>query len=90
MRNRLPKVIGYSSSAKTVGEPTAGWIISTYDLPLLDGTNLRVPNVKVSDLHGQNLELHPRPVDLAAPGSIGEKADSQLSAAVTELLHELP
>jgi tricorn protease len=74
---------------KTVGEPTAGWIIFTSDFYLVDGTNLRVPNAKVSDLHNKDLELHPRPVDLPVPRSIGETGDSQLKAAVTELLPEV-
>jgi tricorn protease len=75
---------------KTIGEPTAGWIIFTFNLTLFDGTGLRVPNTKVSDLHGNNLELNPRPVDLPVQRPIGETGDSQLSAAVTELLHEVP
>jgi tricorn protease len=75
---------------KTVGEPTAGWIIFTFDLTLVDGTVLRVPNTKVSDLHNNDLELNPRSVDLPVQRLIGETGDSQLSAAVTELLRDLP
>jgi C-terminal processing protease CtpA/Prc len=75
---------------KTVGEPTAGWIIYTSESTLIDGTDLRIPNTKVSDLHGKDLELNPRPVDFPVQRPIGETDDSQLSAAVTELLHELP
>jgi len=75
---------------KTVGEPTAGWAIATFDLNLIDGTALRVPNMKVSDRHGKDLELNPRPVDLAVQSQIGESQDSQVSAAVSELLGDLP
>jgi Tol biopolymer transport system component/C-terminal processing protease CtpA/Prc len=77
---------------KIVGEPTAGWIIYTSDLNLLDGSQLRMPFIKITDHAGQDMELHPRPVDVEVTRPIGEGLagkDSQLDAAVRELLQQL-
>jgi Tol biopolymer transport system component/C-terminal processing protease CtpA/Prc len=85
---------GYRSLklGKVVGEPTAGWIIYTGDYPLIDGTVLRLPSIRIRDSRGEDMEMHPRPVDLAVPRPLGETyagKDSQLDAAVRELLKEL-
>jgi tricorn protease len=73
-----------------VGEPTAGWIIFTSDAGLLDGsTTVRVPFERITDEHGNDMEMHPRPVDITVERPIGESysgRDSQLDAAVAELL----
>jgi C-terminal processing protease CtpA/Prc len=77
---------------KIVGEPTAGWIIYTTDVPLLDGSNLRVPFIKITDHAGQDMEMHPRPVDVEVVRPIGEGLagkDSQLDTAVRELLRQI-
>ncbi len=77
---------------KVVGEPTAGWIIFTSNVPLVDGTVFRLPNSKVFASDGSPMELHPRPVDIAVKRPIGEglaAKDSQLDAAVAELLKQL-
>ena len=76
-----------------VGEPTAGWIIYTGGTPLVDGTVLRMPGTRITDSHGQDMEMHPRPVDQFVARPLGETyvgKDSQLDAAVTELMKELP
>jgi C-terminal processing protease CtpA/Prc len=78
---------------KVVGEPTAGWIIYTSDVALTDGTSLRLPSTRIRDTRGQDMELHPRPVDRFVPRPVGESyggKDSQLDAAVEELLKTLP
>jgi Tol biopolymer transport system component/C-terminal processing protease CtpA/Prc len=78
---------------KVVGEPTAGWIIYTSNVPLVDGTVVRIPFIQVRDHDGQVMEMHPRPVDVAVDRRIGEGhagRDSQLEAAVAELLSRLP
>ncbi|MBV9774455.1 MAG: PDZ domain-containing protein, partial [Gemmatimonadetes bacterium] len=85
---------GYRSLGlgKTVGEPTAGWIIFTWNLPLVDGTILRVPRTTITGSRGENLEMSPRPVDVAVTRPIGESLagrDSQLDAAVRELLRQI-
>ena len=49
---------------KVVGEPTAGWVIATSNIPLIDGSIIRVPFVKVTDHQGKNMELASRPVDI--------------------------
>ena len=73
-----------------VGEPTAGWIIFTSDFGLLDGSSsVRVPFERITDQHGNDMEMHPRPVDVLVERPIGESyagKDSQLDAAVAELL----
>jgi tricorn protease len=77
---------------KVVGEPTAGWIIYTSDVPLIDGTSLRLPSTRIRDTRGEDMELHPRPVDRFVPRPVGESyggKDSQLDAAVEELLKAL-
>ena len=77
---------------KVVGEPTAGWIVYTANEPLLDGSVLRLPFVKVTTSSGEPLEMHPRPVDIEVQRPIGEsytERDSQLDAAVAELLKQI-
>ena len=77
---------------KVVGEPTGGWIIYTSAAQLIDGSNLRLPFIKVTDHEGKNMELNPRPVDIAVTRPIGESytdKNVQLDRAVTELLKEL-
>jgi Tol biopolymer transport system component/C-terminal processing protease CtpA/Prc len=87
---------GYRSLSlgKVVGEPTAGWIIFTSNVTLLDGTtSLRIPFTRVTDAKGRDMELHPRPVDVTVVRPVGESyggRDSQLDAAVQALLPTLP
>ncbi|HUJ16254.1 MAG TPA: S41 family peptidase, partial [Thermoanaerobaculia bacterium] len=77
---------------EVVGEPTAGWIIYTSGTMLVDGTILRMPSTRITDSHGQDMEMHPRPVDKLVVRELGEtlsNKDSQLDAAVQELLKQL-
>src|SRR5262245_14137573 len=77
---------------KVVGEPTAGWIIYTGGITLVDGSNLRMPSVKIFASDGTPMEMHPRPVDVAVKRPVGESysgKDSQLDAAVAELLKQI-
>jgi C-terminal processing protease CtpA/Prc len=77
---------------KVVGEPTAGWIIYTGSLTLIDGSVMRMPETLITGADGKNMENHPRPVDIEVSRPIGESytgRDSQLDAAVRELLSEL-
>jgi Tol biopolymer transport system component/C-terminal processing protease CtpA/Prc len=78
---------------KVVGEPTSGWIIFTSNVPLLDGSTLRIPFSRVTDAKGQEMEMRPRPVDIPVVRPVGEAytgKDSQLDAAVRTLLEGLP
>jgi Tol biopolymer transport system component/C-terminal processing protease CtpA/Prc len=82
---------GYRSLrlGKVVGEPTAGWIIFTWNVSLLDGTVFRLPHARVETSEGVNMERNPRPVDVPVRRPVGESytgRDSQLDAAVRELL----
>jgi C-terminal processing protease CtpA/Prc len=75
-----------------VGEPTAGWIIYTWNQPLIDGTVVRLPRARITDHEGKDMELHPRPVDVLVVRPVGESysgKDSQLDAAVAELLKRI-
>jgi Tol biopolymer transport system component/C-terminal processing protease CtpA/Prc len=77
---------------KVVGEPTAGWIIYTWGESLLDGTQFRLPRTRIRGAAGDDMELHPRPVDVPATRPVGEtytEKDTQLDAAVKELLGQL-
>ena len=75
-----------------VGEPTAGWIIYTWNVNLLDGTTLRLPRQRIRGADGKDMELFPRPVDVAVTRPVGERysgKDSQLDEAVKQLLAQI-
>ena len=85
---------GYRSLqlGKVVGEPTAGWIIYTSGVQLIDGSFLRLPFVRITANDGTVMEMNPRPVDLPVDKPVGESylgRDSQLEAAAAELLKQL-
>ncbi len=74
---------------KIVGEPTAGWIIFTWNTNLFDGTTFRLPRQRILGSDGKDMELNPRQVDVPVTRPIGESLtgkDSQLDRAVRELL----
>ena len=77
---------------KVVGEPTAGWIIYTSGVQLIDGSFLRLPFDRITANDGTVMEMNPRPVDLPVDKPVGEsyaEKDSQLDAAVRELLKDI-
>ena len=77
---------------KVVGEPTAGWIIYTGGITLIDGSTLRMPGTKIFASDGTPMEMHPRPVDVPVTRPVGESysgKDSQLDTAVAELLKQI-
>jgi tricorn protease len=85
---------GYRSLGlgKVVGEPTAGWIIFTGAQRLIDGSNVRVPFVRIQTTSGEDMEGHPRPVDVEVERPLGESEtgqDAQLAAAVQTLLAQI-
>jgi tricorn protease len=85
---------GYRSLklGKVVGEPTAGWIIYTSNMSLLDGTVVRLPSTRVQGTDGKVMELNPRPVDIPVKRQVGESysgRDAQLDTAVDELLRQI-
>ena len=76
---------------KVVGEPTAGWIIYTWNAQLFDGTTVRLPRQLILGSDGKNMELNPRQVDIAVTRPIGESLtgkDSQLERAVGVLMND--
>ena len=77
---------------KTVGEPTAGAVIFTSTVTLLDGTRMGLPTTLVFDQRGQSLEMHSRPVDIAVSRPAGEwytGHDAQLDKAVVALIQQV-
>ncbi len=77
---------------KVVGEPTAGWIIYTSNVDLVDGSSLRLPFIKITDAKGEDMELNPRPVDIPVERPVGEGPtgrDVQIETAVRELLKQI-
>lgn len=75
-----------------VGKPTAGAVIWTSQLRLIDGSILRVPHSSTVTPEGEDLEGTGRPVDVEIDRSLGEWAlgiDKQLDAAVEALLARL-
>lgn len=74
---------------KVVGRPTAGAVIWTFGMRLLDGASLRLPRFYVVTPEGEELEGRGRPVDIEAERPLGEWAlgrDRQLDAAAAVLL----
>lgn len=72
-----------------IGEPTAGWIIYTWGTQLVDGSSFRMPRSRIRSATGDDMELHPRPVDVHVVRPLGEGlsgGDRQLDAAVRALL----
>jgi C-terminal processing protease CtpA/Prc len=85
---------GYRSMklGKVVGEPTAGWIVYTSDVGLIDGSTVRLPGTRVRGSDGKDMEMNPRPVDIPVTRPVGEGysgRDSQLDSAVQALLAQL-
>ena len=77
---------------KIVGEPTAGWIIYTSNVGLIDGSIVRLPFVRIRGADGKDMEMNPRPVDVEVRRPVGESysgSDSQLDAAVRVLMGSL-
>lgn len=77
---------------KVVGEPTAGWIIFTWNTALFDGTSFRLPRQLITGNDGKDMELNPRPVDIPVTRPVGESLsgkDSQIDTAVRELLTQI-
>jgi tricorn protease len=73
---------------KVVGRPTAGAVIWTISMRLLDGATLRLPRFYVVTPEGEELEGRGRPVDVEAHRPLGEWAlgrDRQLDAAAAAL-----
>jgi Tol biopolymer transport system component/C-terminal processing protease CtpA/Prc len=77
---------------RIVGEPTAGWIIYTSDVGLIDGSVVRLPFIRIFGADNKDMEMHPRPVDVEVIRPVGEEysgKDSQLDAAVKVLLSQI-
>lgn len=76
-----------------VGEPTAGWIIYTWNTTLVDGSTFRLPRMRVRAADGSDMELAPRAVDEEVTNPLGEwqasQSDTQLYRAIRALLRRM-
>lgn len=82
----------YLHLGEVVGVPTAGWIIYTGGARMIDGSTVRMPFIRVQDMNGGDMEMHPRPVDVEVERPLGETEtgrDAQLETAVKELLKQV-
>ena len=53
---------------------------------------MRVPQVRIQGANGEDMEGHPRPVDIAVQRPLGERAaghDAQLEAAAAALMAQI-
>jgi hypothetical protein len=56
---------------------------------LIAGSTVRVPSIRIEGVHGDDMEGHPRPVNVAVEQPLGEDGqgrDAQLERAVSTLL----
>lgn len=77
---------------KMVGRDSAGWIIYTSNIPLIDGSLVRVPSLLIEGANGDNMELAGRKVDIDVQRPLGDTVDgrdTQLAAAARVLLDQL-
>jgi Tol biopolymer transport system component len=77
---------------KVVGTPTAGWIIFTGAQRLIDGSSVRVPGYRIRTSKDEDMEMHPRQVDVEVLRPLGETEmgeDAQLKKAVETLMSQL-
>ena len=77
---------------KILGVTTPGYVIGTYSGVLLDGTSYRIPMWGWYTLDGKNLEnngVHPDITVVPTPEDIAANRDSQLEAAVKELMPKI-
>ncbi len=75
-----------------VGEPTAMWDVYTGSGTMVDGTSVRLPFMRNSQLDAAALERASRQVDIRVDRPMGESyagRDAQLERAVTELMSQL-
>ena len=73
---------------KLVGEPTAGYVIGTAAVPLIDGSVFRIPRIGVYTTKGVNMDkegVRPDVVVEAHPDDLARGVDQQLSRAVSVL-----
>jgi Tol biopolymer transport system component/C-terminal processing protease CtpA/Prc len=78
--------------AKLVGTTTPGYVIYTYGLPLIDGTNARMPSTGVYRLDGSPLEDMGQKMDYEVPYGPDDffgNRDPQLDKAIEVLLKQV-
>ncbi len=77
----------------SVGMPTAGGVIGTSPVELLDGSSMGLPSNRVEDFEGRNLELSPTEPEFIVDRDIADilaNRDPQLDRGIEELRKEVP
>jgi tricorn protease len=85
----FPHIMQQAGRAILVGEATGGNVIGTYDFPLLDGSQLRLPSWGWWLLDGRDMEGNGAQPDLPVvfdPHAAAIGIDNQLEAALAALL----
>lgn len=66
---------------KVVGEPTAGWIIFTWNVRLINGSVVRLPASTITTVDGEPMEMNPRPVDVYVADPLGGRYHNNILAS---------
>ncbi len=77
---------------KLVGVPTAGMVIGTSSVELIDGSSFRIPRIGVYTARGQDMETKGVAPDVLidqTPDQVAKGLDPQLDKAVEVLTHEV-
>jgi tricorn protease len=77
---------------KLVGEPTGGMVIGTYSVPLVDGSDFRIPRTGVFTAKGVNMEKEGVAPDVLVeshPDDLARGNDVQLDKAVAVLQEDV-
>jgi tricorn protease len=88
----FPYAMRQRGLATTVGRPTSGYVIWTYGIELVDGTNGRMPTAGVWRLDGSPLENMGQVPDYEVPLSAEDALagrDPQLDKAIEVLLKKV-
>lgn len=87
----FPSAMKLRGLATLVGMPTPGYVISTYGLPLVDGTSARMPSWGVYRLDGTNMENNGQQPDYRVDYTVEDYmngVDPQLDKAIEVLLKQ--
>jgi tricorn protease len=88
----FPNAFRTLNLGKLVGQPTGGFVIGTYSVRLVDGTELRIPRTGVFTAKGVNMEkegVHPDVVVEPNPDELARGIDAQLDKAVDVLQQDV-
>jgi Tol biopolymer transport system component/C-terminal processing protease CtpA/Prc len=88
----FPSAMKLRGFATLVGMPTPGYVISTYGLPLVDGTSARMPAWGVYRLDGTNMENNGQQPDYKVDYTVDDYlhgVDPQLDKSIEVLMKQI-